>query len=368
MASAIAQQMMPNGNISKYCLVLPSTANISEEYPFFNTHPAIIVWTYLVGIFSVIGSAANLLVLTVVLLFSSLRKGVGILIPHLLVCHVAVCAVLCPLFLRAYTPKYLRPNACEECRYQEPFFLTLAYIINWSDTLLAINRFVAVLFPAKFALINRHLIQILAVMMSWCVVLLTTFPPMFDIWAVYRMSPSGVCTVVHTSKLAGFLASFHVCCPLLLLSISGVCIAVRLTVARPQIIPAMGAQVARSGPVGPPPAQTVWGGRQKRMSRMLLASFVCSLACQLPQFVWTLASYNSPRNPVVGAFLGLWALLQYGLIPMIYIIMNKDYQRKVAMLFCRSSASASHTQHSSFKPGLVVVQEDNSYARNNVHQ
>ncbi|OQV22855.1 hypothetical protein BV898_03287 [Hypsibius exemplaris] len=343
MALNISQQMMASVNLSKYCLVLPLRENVSaERYSIPNTHPAILAYMYLVGIFSVTGSFANLLVLTVVLLFSSLRKGVGILIPHLLICQTVVCAILCPVLLAGNTKKNVKLHYCESCRYIEPLLLTLSYIINWSDSWLALNRFVAVIFPTKFGLINRPGIQVFALILSWFVVLLTTVPPMFDVWAVYRMSPGGACVVLVKSKTAEFLMAFNVYCPLAMVAVSATCIAIKMTLTnRNRHLPGRVKPESES-PAGPAQLHRMlhMSKRLKRMSRMLLASFVCSLACQLPQFIAVMVVYKGARDPLVGVFLGLWALLQYSFTPIIYVVGNKDYQQKIGLLWAHVRGSS----------------------------
>ncbi|OQV25537.1 hypothetical protein BV898_00476 [Hypsibius exemplaris] len=295
--------------------------------------PAILAWSYLTGALCMIGIVTNLTVLSVVCASPQLRKGAGIFIEHLLFCHLALCLIAFPMIIsRVYETTITATTnipSCSSCRYQHILHVLLNNLVNWSDGMLAVNRLVAIYYPSKFRTFNRRPVHYVCIVLCWLCTLAYSFPPLFGHLAQYKMSPLGTCGFTNGTRTFVVIMYLDTFSPIVLAVWAGWVI-IRRGRTRNQVA-TMRRCIQRDLPLyGRPSLPSIntnsFNERQKRTSKMLVTSFAFTLACQLPQYVTMLTNHSS-RHPRMAVWFWCLAVVQFAATPIIFVVMNHDYQR-----------------------------------------
>ncbi|OQV12325.1 hypothetical protein BV898_13434 [Hypsibius exemplaris] len=322
-----------------YCIV-PKNATISITIPQ-PPEIQVIIWQYIAGTFCLFGGSTNLVLIIIILRSPQLHRGAGILVSHLLACHVAYFAVLQPFAIAriiavTHLPRITELD-CEFCRFQHLIIMSCVFLVGWTEALLACNRIVGVFFPIKYRLFDRPLVHGCSLTLGWLLTLSLTLPPVFNYHASFKMGPVGNCFYVPESAIAVSWLSFNVYCPLAIATASSVLISVKFALShvtgRQQVHPPPHAARANNADrMGPRvPSQSGMSRKQARMSRMLITSFLVNFVCQLPQFLFAATGMTS-RYPL----LSLWAvccmMLQCSCAPVTFLTLNSDYRKQFAEL------------------------------------
>ncbi|OWA50464.1 hypothetical protein BV898_14978 [Hypsibius exemplaris] len=100
-------------------------------------HLTITAWIYSTSVVCILGASLNHFVLIVLLRFPVLRKGVGHLIAHLLLCQFLMCAAPVPVFVARVASLHEDPGSmdCWQCKAQHVFHVILSAILNWNEAL-----------------------------------------------------------------------------------------------------------------------------------------------------------------------------------------------------------------------------------------
>ncbi|OQV25540.1 Long-chain-fatty-acid--CoA ligase 5, partial [Hypsibius exemplaris] len=298
------------------------------------------------------GALTNGGLLIVVLKFESLRKGAGIFIAHLLLCQLILLATVLPVGIHTVSlAAKSRANGgtqvhCEVCVFQQSAGMALFYLINFTEALLALNRLIGVYYPTKYHIINRRIFHVVGLAFCWTLSLGFTVPPIFQLGALYQMSPLGNCVVTVVSQKSRaplvLLLALYVYVPLIFTTVAAVLISMRLISSHRAVAPTRKANStpgnddgSRSAPPHNSTRQPNMSERQRRMSKMLITSFAVNFLCQLPQFILA-ASGLIMRYPV--ALLWTTALLsfQFLVTPITFLVRNEDYRNKARELLYRS--------------------------------
>ena len=192
------------------------------------------------------------------------------------------------------------------CHQQHPLFVAFNKMVNWSKGLIALNRLVAILSPITFRSWNKSYIQCVALIVCWCSVLLFVVPPIFDVWDTYRMTFIGTCvldTLPDTSHVYYLLFTFNAYSPIILITTATMIIVGKFARDSPRLrVPIHKSPSTKS--------QSVMSNRQKRISRMLLISFVLSLTCQLSTYT-AIVGGVMVKQPVMALYFFWLLLVQY---------------------------------------------------------
>ena len=131
---------------NNFCMVSFNTSGFGNMTIASTPNPTTVLWQYLTGSLCFFGSLANIIVLIVVVNSRQLRKGAGIFIVHLLLCHVILCVSVYPWIVYRIANTQSRLNDadyygenCSTCRYQHILMVLFNNLINWSDAMLALK-------------------------------------------------------------------------------------------------------------------------------------------------------------------------------------------------------------------------------------
>ncbi|OQV12326.1 hypothetical protein BV898_13435 [Hypsibius exemplaris] len=320
--------------VVSYCL---APTNLTQ----FLTNPSppdlqVVIWEYISGAFCLFGGSANLILLILIQRSQALRRGAGILVAHLLACHVAYFAVILPLIIarvrNVTTLPRITERDCEVCRLQHFITMTCGFVIGWTDALLALNRIVGVMFPVKYRLLDRPLVHGCGLLLGWLLTLSMTIPPFFGYHSSFKMGGVGKCTYIPQNTLFVLWLSFNVYCPLAIATGSAVLISARFGLNRltgvPQVHP------RTPGVNGNAPSRNAVSRRQGKMSRMLVTSFLINFACQIPLFLLIVTNWIS-RYPLLSLWTICLFMVQCSSAPVIFLALNGDYRKLFVNVYGR---------------------------------
>ena len=208
---------------------------------------------------------------------------------------------------------------CKQCQQQHPLRVTFNAMINWSEGLLALNRLMAVLFPVQFRTFNKNLVQYIALFCCWLSTLAMAVPPAVDVGGTYKMSLIGTCVMVPNNVLTLALFVFNAYCPMVLIAVAAVVIILkfaresRLSRRRP-VFPVIVAAEHHSTGQRSATSGYAMSERQKRISKMLMITFIFSWTCQLPTYIAIIGGI-SERQPILSMFFFFLSLVQYSATP-----------------------------------------------------
>ncbi|OWA50699.1 hypothetical protein BV898_15208 [Hypsibius exemplaris] len=297
------------------------------------TDPYVVLWQYVTGTLSFLGTISNIILLLVFLHFPKLLFGAGFFIALLLANYLVLCAAVFPasVYIVAKTAWHPRPEDCKNCRYYMLFHSTGIILSSWLEALLAVNRLVAVLAPTQYAFVKQPRLQWAALLSVVGLTLASTVPPFFDLGSGFRMNAQGLCVFKLTSSGASGLFSFNQYVPILLSA------AALLTVIKTVVSSQLNLHRSRSR-IGAANSATavVAAAARRRMetTKMLGVSFAIMALCQLPIITLTLAiPYLQTVHPIAFMFCRFAQAVQCFLTPIVFLTMNKDYQGKIRLLW-----------------------------------
>lgn len=157
-------------------------------------------------------------------------------------------------------------------------------------------------------------------------VLLFAVPPALDVGGIYRMSPIGTCVLAPRSTLTLVLLVANAYCPIVLIALAAVVIVAKFArekrprpPGRLSIAPISSGVASQGNHDHAPPGATGTSGRamlerQKRISKMLMITFIFSWTCQLPTYVSIIGGI-SEKLPMFSLYFFLLSLVQYSATP-----------------------------------------------------
>ncbi|OWA54931.1 hypothetical protein BV898_19318 [Hypsibius exemplaris] len=313
-----------------YCaFTLPPISNTSWNNTSLGTNVSVnqlgvTAWIYCTSVLCVVGATLNLFVLILITKYSVLRTGVGHLIAHLLLCQMIMCAAIIPVSVHRITtvPKDLNLIYCRECKEKHPFQVIFTAIINWNEGILSLNRLLGGIAPIYYHNLNSRRMQYGSLLLPWSLVLLFAVPPAFDVWGVYLMSGIGACTLVprHVVSVTLFVLNGYVSIVLTFVAAVGIIARFQFTAHhKKRTVEATNNAAALAPAVGPrvtPPfvASNWFSERQKRVSKMLVATSVSSICCQLPHYAFLLAGL-APKYSLTMGYLTALAYVHFTATP-----------------------------------------------------
>ena len=286
--------------------------------------PGFLTWQCLVGILCLIGALCNAFLITVILKYRSLRRNSGTIIAHLLLIHLLLCSVSLPMaanrVAKVTSPSIFGPVDCDACRFQHFSQATFNGLVNWSDALLGMHRLIAIFLPTYFHLCNRRIVQFACMCICYALTLAYSLPGVFGQLAFYRISPIGTCAFVSRSRFSTTMLSVTAYCPVVIVFLATTIIIARATVtAKKKRAQLKGDNSRNSLEMSSRQAELAkkvngYSERQKRTTRMLVASFALSLTCQMTGYAFLLAGLSS-RYPETQLCVWFLQLTQYTVTP-----------------------------------------------------
>ncbi|OQV16762.1 hypothetical protein BV898_09119 [Hypsibius exemplaris] len=283
-------------------------------------------------IFTVLVSFSGSLLLVLLLLTSfrrrELRSGARVLIIHLMVMQLLICSVLSPVQTIATYETLLAHHIRLDCPPLQLLQIGTMYAENWASTLLAVNRYVAVVIPHHYQRMLTKQVLTLMITLPWLMGIGITAPLLFGIGGLFVWAPeAGICYPRSTGGPYGtVLVAVGAYTPLVLIGVCYMTLFVRIGVGR------------RSNMIGL--AWTASGGvanvrtrkarrRQISMTNMLVVMFLWHCLCFLPS---PILSTTFPQVFTGNFMLQLWVtktlvICGYAVSPVIFLAISLDYQR-----------------------------------------
>ena len=208
---------------------------------------------------------------------------------------------------------------CKQCQQQHPLQVTFNTMTNWSEGLLALNRLMAIWFPVQFRIFNKNFVQSIALFCCWLSILAMAVPPAVDVGGTYRMSPIGTCVMLPNNVLILALFVVNAYCPMVLIAVAAVVIIFkfagesRLSRCRSVFPVAPTAEHHSTGQRSATPGYAM-SERQKRISKMLMITFVFNWTCQLPTYIAIIVGI-SERQPILAMYFSFLSILQFSATP-----------------------------------------------------
>ncbi|XP_055340863.1 somatostatin receptor type 5-like [Paramacrobiotus metropolitanus] len=268
-----------------------------------------------------LGTILFILLIMVIIRGRFYRTGCGALILHEILLETSVVAIHIPLnILNIHSGHrgFFTPRDCAGIHF--PFITTLM-ITNWAQFSLALNRFVATLYPHMYwRWVTKTAIaaQIAAV---WVFGLVLTAPPLFGVVGTYGLDKTwnNCAILLHTvgpyPKIVGTLGVYL---PTGLLMVLYLIMFIRLQCCSPQRVQNNQMRSDRQGQFD----------RRVKMAKLLCGISLWYNACYHPQNILSILRVPMYEQSVAG--LQLWLrtvyLCGYVMTPMFFFSLNKDYQ------------------------------------------
>ncbi|OQV16300.1 hypothetical protein BV898_09608 [Hypsibius exemplaris] len=332
-----------------FCLVRLNSTNQPRPPP---ETPVIAAWIYLTGGFCIVGVSTNLLLLAVLSSSANLRRSVGGLIAHLSFNYFLLSSIIVPVSITLVqtAASGLQPEHCQLCRAYLLFYYFFNVLSNWIEGLLAANRLVAVLLPTYYHLVRPRRIQLMSLGLCYTFVVAVSVLVALDLdsLATIKMSQQGQCNIVAHSQSVRVLLAWNLYCPQILSTLGMVALSRKFLLCHRRSARVAATQQLQSthelspnsgtaarGGTGPGgPALPAPSERRKQMTRMLAFSFFLNFTCQMPLFILIQGfPHVNASYPNVLMFLRFLAVVQYALTPVAFLIMNKDYQEGLIMIW-----------------------------------
>ncbi|GAV09613.1 hypothetical protein RvY_19118 [Ramazzottius varieornatus] len=126
-------------------------SNTTEAFSLHAQHrQGLTIWLGVMLTCGLSGGIINFFLAGMILSAPSLRSGSGLLIAHALITGGVMVFVSHPAFaIQTYVARYQSPTfrLCQGLAWQ---YFVIVQAAHWSETLVALNRFVAVVFPHSY--------------------------------------------------------------------------------------------------------------------------------------------------------------------------------------------------------------------------
>ncbi|XP_055348970.1 melatonin receptor type 1A-like [Paramacrobiotus metropolitanus] len=148
----------------------------------------LVIWCFATLSISVVGIILYALLLTVIIQRKAYRSGCEILILHQIFVDVVMVAILIPSnILNVYLGQY-NLFGYRDCAAMHFIFMTTLGVSNWSQTTLAVNRFVATLYPHSYKYWVSPVALVCMVAFDWLLTIANNIPEALSVDGSYGFS------------------------------------------------------------------------------------------------------------------------------------------------------------------------------------
>ncbi|XP_055347997.1 olfactory receptor 11A1-like [Paramacrobiotus metropolitanus] len=301
--------------------------NVSNSTPpvYHRFRLEVTVWYSIMTFLSTTGCTLSILLLLLIALSKKLRTRSSALFLNLLLQVALQCGVGMPLLVQSYqgVPFSLAGDK-ELCRRTFIFYFIIVHCVDWTDLMIAVNRFIAVCLPHKYPQWTRGFRLYSMVVAPWLIGLGIALLPQFGIGGEFRRFTSWEsCGVFY------YNATWS-----LVFVMLGIGLPVSSTFLLYLTIFAVVLYRHFRVPVAPVGMGEATRRTQKRYRsvRMFFGVFVCYAGCLLPPPIangFFQKEYSS--QPMLQLIFRAVMLLGNALIPVIYLIVSKDYRAQLRL-------------------------------------
>lgn len=274
-------------------------------------------YVYLAGgiTLCILGTLANFTVLFIIAASKKLRTRSGILIAHLSFIETSLCGIFYPaLIISTYTAQY-GPVGWTFCRYILFAYLLFFHTGNWATMTIAVNRFVAIIYPSHYGTFSSKPALLSWIIGSWIVALTCNLPGFYSNPPSYAVVPPwGACGTYPTLPLwlNTVTAVITVPVPIFIIAVAytGVFCKVRLQVCSDRWCASAKSSMYRRT------AERVIKRRRLASAKMLIVSSIWYTACYLPgPVLMRFATTFVDSYPLLRLYLRLLTLVGYTFNP-----------------------------------------------------
>jgi hypothetical protein len=276
------------------------------------------IWFSVLLIICIFGSVSNFILLFVIVSHKRLRSGCGILIGHLIATYLLMCSIHFPIYgFMLYGRNFwftLPNNICKYVHYLQVISL---YASNWTEACLAINRWIAIVFPHHYPAWTTLKVCLTMVTFCWVFSIVTILPFCFDMVGLLTASAKiGQCVLLARGYLGNLILMFNSYMPYAVVGVASLTIFAKILRSRilsqsrrAAVCHLNNARLARL------PEQQLLAKRLN-VARVLLISFLFCVLCNLP--IPITASFFGAvfnRSPLLNIWLRICLLSQYAFNP-----------------------------------------------------
>ncbi|XP_055337910.1 rhodopsin-like [Paramacrobiotus metropolitanus] len=309
-----------------------TVSNESLEFSLVNislSHSFLRAWFGLTVSLSIISSfLCILLIASIVLTQHKWRKGATVLIVHLLCLDLFACAVTFPAVTIDVFLMFNGRVLHSLCPLDAFLPIAVWYTNCWATALLALNRFVAILFPSFYRYLTTRRALMLTMLTSWLIGSSAYAPALFGVGARFVVRPPyNLCTVVPFHDHAWYaMVSVGLGVPVILEGTAYLVLFIVLT----------------SRPAGVD-SQAAGGERAKKrlrrkinVARMLCLSYLSCLVCYavVPLLTGMFGVNAAGESMEIGLLAVTLELFGYMIAPMVYLALNEEYRRGARRILC----------------------------------
>ncbi|OQV15356.1 hypothetical protein BV898_10462 [Hypsibius exemplaris] len=337
-----ASQLLPLWNTSR---IPPLT---ERQRLTFNT------WFGLSMGITLAGSGLLILLLVSAVRRENSRSGSRILLLHLMSTQLLLCGLLFPIhFITSYLA-LIRRNPTISCSSFAFIHTSTTFAQNWSQALIAVNRFVAIGLPHHYrSWVSRRTLAAMIVA-PWVTGFAITLPVYFGIGGDFTMNKAyGSCFAKVNGPYLTVWFALGNYVPLALTGVLYISLFVKLA-GRKRVISVHAVPAVGNDEKGPRLTQTQ--RRHIAIARMLVVSVVCNGICLVPAPVITSFFPNVfARNGMVQLWLvKTMVMCGYAASPVIFLIMSSDYQKEVRRVLCGLYNSIMRPEIGNLRSSAVI--------------
>lgn len=155
-----------------------------------------------------VGSLLALILLVLIASQRNMRTKVGILIAHLQFTELLLLGIFIPIDqAQQLVLKYGGPPVAINCREEFFWFGLRGSAGSWTCFAIAVNRFVAIVFPRRYSTMNTRYYLAASISLSWIMALACELPSYYGLSGVYGTTTDGTCGPVKYKNLPMYVAS-----------------------------------------------------------------------------------------------------------------------------------------------------------------
>ncbi|GAV09476.1 hypothetical protein RvY_19015 [Ramazzottius varieornatus] len=194
-------------NISSF--LLHGVSNSTTALHFLQKYEqGLKIWLAVMLVCGLTGGAINYFLAGTILSVRTLRSGSGYLIAHALIAAGTMLFLSYPAFaIQTYMARHEAPTfrLCQALAWQ---YFVVIQATHWSETLVAFNRFVAVILPHHYKKITTSRVILTFIAFCWALALLVQSMPVFGVGGSIDSSNAWKsCLVKPSERPEGFLVS-----------------------------------------------------------------------------------------------------------------------------------------------------------------
>ncbi|XP_055337371.1 rhodopsin-like [Paramacrobiotus metropolitanus] len=295
------------------------------------------VWVAIIGILAIIGTSLNVPLFVTIATGSKLNTGSGALIAHLLFIESMLCSVWNPIICISMYTAHIKPLSHTFCQYALFGYYIFLHCANWSTLLLAINRFVAIMFPHQYSKVSSKPALLFSMSFGWMVAIGFNLPGFLGVSGDYvPIPPWGGCGTKVTAQFAWFnalLTGVLTSIPVSGVGLAYIVMFVKIGVVWCRNRNAVVTKQKDDSSAGARHDRSVLQKRRFDSAKMLFISYLWYSLCYLPA---PIASSVYPQAyasmPALQLALRGVLLMGYAFNPVIYIAMNSEYRKRLFKL------------------------------------